>query len=492
MTVRSQSRLLRTLALGALGFTLLGGCEPYPVDDAEPMRASQESDIKIANSLSTAALVFNGISTNAQANLLMRTNALSTLFNNTSTADGNFIRNQLTDPNARQFMKYLVGCALSSSQTLPWQSSGGHSGVWMGGAGLCTQWRDIPPSAACMRQVSACILARNNAVNRRVELSVRGAHLDGTAFSLEEAPLLVEYDPDVPTTDMPIQSFNACATPTVGGERDCGWIKDRIGTCTPNSWVRLGAGSMAQDTSGLCTGPVLGKNKDIRAVLRVCSGIAGCDDEGPRFVAKSTGVCSPVQNPSVSFQCPASGYFNVMMAPWNSTESLGLLYVGEDSTAQNAAYPVSEAQAFRIREGAFYGNLFTRGVAAEVTVIPSKTGRGDGAREITHSLMSGSVYPQMYVCHDPGWVQGAAYATHRVCAIPDMGANCAAKLVGSCQAPTTGCGTFDAPPVTGDGDYDDCKDPDLTTWSEPVTVYLNGPCDLMPAGQVNLCKRHFP
>ena len=150
---RSHSWLLCTFTLGTLGLTLLGasgltllgGCAPSLPGEAEPRLVTRENDIKIANSLSTDALVFNGISTNAQANNLVRTNALWTLFNST-TADGLYIRNQLTDPNARKFMEYLVGCALNSSQTIPWQSSGGHSGVWTGGTGLCTQWKNAAPT----------------------------------------------------------------------------------------------------------------------------------------------------------------------------------------------------------------------------------------------------------------------------------------------------------------------------------------------------------
>ncbi len=491
MTIRSWSRPLRICLLGALGLTLQGGCETHPLDEAAPMRMTQEGGIKIANACPAEVVVFNGISTNAQANFLMRTSALGSLFNNATTEEGNFIRDQLTDPNARHFMKYLAGCALSAAQTLPWQSSGGHSGAWMGGAGLCTQWLDSAPSDDCLERVSACILARISGVNRRVELSCRGMDSNGTAFSLEAQPSSVEYDPEVPATDKPIESFLACASSTTDSSRNCGWSKDFIGSCTPGAWVQLGAGSQAKDAAGVCSGHVLGNSTAPETILRVCEGIVGCNRQGERFLTESTGGCSPTQKPSASFTCPPSGFFNVMKAPRSSWQALGSVNVEVLATEENeAAYRLSEAQAFPFREGAFYGNLFSKKkLAAEVTVTPNRTGVGDGTRTISPSLVVGSVYPDMYVCHDPEWEQGAAYATHRVCALPGLNANCAATAVGPCNGGAASCATSDAGPVLGDGDYDGCQDLSGVTWNDPVTVFLNGPCDLMPAGQPLLCKR---
>jgi hypothetical protein len=490
MIVRSHSWLLCALVLGASGLTLLEGCEPSPLGEAEPLLVTQESDIKIANSLSTQALVFNGISTNARANLLVRQSALGALFSST-TVDGDFIRNQLVDPSARQFMKYLASCALSSTQSLPWQSSGGHSGVWAGGAGLCTQWLNSPPTPACLMQVSSCILARNNAVNRRVELSLRGKSLDGTAFSLQAQPPSVAYDPDVPASDVPLASFQPCSGATMGVQRNCGWSQDYIGSCTPGAWVRLGAGGQAVGADGSCHSSAIGSSTGSQAMLRVCSGIVGCDNEGPRFLAQSSGNCNPAseQRPAVSFSCPVGGFFNVMKAPWDSSQDLGTVSVAvglEQPPMPTGRYPVPEKAAFPFREGAFYGNLFTDGVASEVTVIPSRAG-GDGTQLISRPLVAGSVYPKMYVCPDPEWTEAAAYATHRVCSLPNQSSNCAATVVGSCD---TVCSTSDAPPVAGDGDYGSCQGPlQSGTWTEPVTVFLNGPCDVMPGGMSGLCHR---
>ena len=175
-----------------------------------------------------------------------------------------------------------------------------------------------------------------------------------------------------------------------------------------------------------------------------------------------------------------------MKAPVDPADPLGTVNVAV-SLDPNATYPVSETVAFPYREGAFYGNLFTSNLAAEVTVIPSKTG-GDGTQQISRSLVSGSVYPEMYVCPDPGWTQAAAYATHRVCALPNQGANCAATVLDSCNRV---CGTSDAAPVLGDGDYGTCKSPQGTLWPEPITVFLHSPCDLMLMlnGGSGMCSR---
>jgi hypothetical protein len=487
MKIHPRSCLLLALFLGASGLTLLGGCGPSLLEEAEPEPVTQRSAIKIANSLSTDALVFNGISTNTQARGMMSTYSLASLFNNTMTQEGNFIRDQLTDPNARRFMKYLVGCALGSDQTLPWQSSGGHSGTWVGGAGLCTQWLNGPPSAVCLNRVSACILTRNSGVNRRIELSLRGKDAQGNALSLEAQPTLVEYSPEPPAAEQPLASFQACASPSTNLKRNCGWFKGNIGKCTPGSWVRLGAGGQAREANNACTAPVLGSSTSAKGMLRVCEGIVGCDDEGARFLARSDQSCSSLQTqPALSFACPASGFFNVMKAPKDSTQQLGTMTVGVEQTPSNGAvYPLSEEQAFPFREGAFYGNLFTGRLASEVTVI-RPTGLGDGTRVLSRSLFPGSVYSDMYVCHDPEWTAGAAYATHRVCAVPSQSANCAATVVGSCA---TVCATSDAPPALGDKDYGSCQDGLQRLWSEPVTVFLNGPCDLMPVDQPGLCGR---
>jgi hypothetical protein len=44
--------------------------------------------------------------------------------------------------------------------------------------------------------------------------------------------------------------------------------------------------------------------------------------------------------------------------------------------------------------------------------------------------------------------------------------------------------------LSGDGDFERCRDPGNTVWGEPVTVYLNGACDLVDDQHRDLCKRY--
>ena len=76
-----------------------------------------------------------------------------------STADG------------RSFLSYLVGCALTSSQTL---TTGSYS--FTGSLGLAPEWTTGALSLSDRRWVSACVLARSNSAGSSVSLSMRGTN----------------------------------------------------------------------------------------------------------------------------------------------------------------------------------------------------------------------------------------------------------------------------------------------------------------------------
>jgi hypothetical protein len=162
----------------------------------------------------------------------------------------------------------------------------------------------------------------------------------------------------------------------------------------------------------------------------------------------------------------------------------------ETGTSANTTYGSSEGEVFRYREGAFYGTLFdTRALATTVQVHSSGLLTGKDA------IVQGSVYRKMFSCYAPEWLEGMAYATHRVCALPDSQGNCAATVAGPCVHPsepgfpTSMCQVEDGPLVSGDGDFEQCYDPSETLWMEPVTVYLHGPCDLLRSSS-SLCARN--
>jgi hypothetical protein len=470
----------------ALGVMLLGapGCQPeMPGVEGELESGTVAREMRVANSLTTQALVLNALSTNPTANHLLATGGLAPLFD--PVAGNSYLRLQLRDPDAQSFMSYLVGCALPAGHHVLWKDPLTLTvRSWEGQTGLCPQWKTGAPSQECKNRVSACLLARNNALGRRVELSLRGEDaLQPTLFALENETRPVEYDPDLGNGRVP--SYETCTPAQTGMNRDCGWKADFIGRCTAGQPVRLGAGGKAPDQCA--TGAALGTWSGARMMLRVCDGIIGCDQGSPRQLGQSEGTCATPQA-AVTFTCPASGYFNVMSAPYDSTLT-GNVHVGvELSTPAATSYRLSEKAVFRIREGAYYGNIFDAGALA-TKVFVDESGRIQGKDQV----VEGSVYRKMFSCQAPEWTDAAAYASHRVCALPGSGANCAAQPVGDCidyanrAYPASKCRKEDGAVVLGDGDFGECYDSAGTLWKEPITVFLHEPCGLTPGASSSTC-----
>ena len=474
---------LGTLVLTVSTLLSAGGCHPDALDSAPdgPVFMT-EQPLRVANSLTTQALVLNAISTNPQAIPLLVGNGLVPLF--APTTGNAYLQQQLRDPDARQVMSYLVSCALPRGSNVTWMDpSTGLTNVWEGKLGLCPQWKNAAPTEACERWVSACLLARNNAQGRRVELSLRGEDSSRpTLFSLESATKPVQFDPN---TDAPVPSYGACGSPGTSVSRDCGWKAEGIGRCVPGQAVRLGAGARAPDQCG--SGAVLGAASGARMMLRVCDDIFGCDHGDGRRLERSEGSCATT-SAAVTFTCPASGFFNVMSAPYDSAQT-GTVTVGvETSTQASTRYPLSEAEAFFLREGAYYGNIFEPDSLA-VSVYVDREGKTRGKDQI----VQGSVYRKMYSCQAAGWSGTAAYATHRLCAVPGMGSNCAATSLGLCVDPTDSrfpasrCQYDDGRLVKGDGDFEVCSDASGDKWMEPITVFLHNACGVVPGAPPDVC-----
>ncbi|WP_342381484.1 hypothetical protein NVS55_17780 [Myxococcus stipitatus] len=487
VTVRRPPSWVVSLLLWALA-----GCGGDVTSTQSPAAEIGESrsEIRIANSLSTDALVLNAIGTNGTATTLLATSSLDSLFDGTAFGGHPHISRQLHDPDARKFMEYLVSCALGPSQVLayfdPTPSSGGPR-LWGGKAGLCTKWLTSPPSQECLNRVSACLLSRNNALGRRVELSIRG-EVQGapSVFYLEPVTRPAEYDP---STAQKLASFATCAMGESGAQRNCGWTAHGIGRCTAGATVWAGAGGAVA-----CPGASLGASAGSRMVLRVCSGVVGCNTGADTLLGEGDGSCAGT-DPVVSFTCPAEGYYSVMTAPWDSADS-GVASVATTSTAVQA-YALSEAQVYGMREGAFYGNIFDRkALATEVYVEEQRY--GDQLKYVVvgdQVEIQGAIYRKMYSCYDPSWVSGSAYSTHRVCALPNSGANCAATVTGPCWGTATNpqagkCEVNDGTMVPGDGDYERCRDNLNRLWLEPVTTFLHESCGAVEGSDVpKLCER---
>src|SRR5262249_14268036 len=117
-------------------------------------------------------------------------------------------------------------------------------------------------SQACLETVSSCLIARVNALHKKVIISVRGE--SSCLFPLQpRVPVQTEYR-ETDGTKIPSLDESPCAPGTAAGDatRDCGWKARYVGSCTPGEHVSLTVGG--------------------NAMVRVCRGIYGCDHEDRR------------------------------------------------------------------------------------------------------------------------------------------------------------------------------------------------------------------
>jgi len=100
----------------------------------------------------------------------------------------------LADAEGRELLTYIVSCALPEGTTIVAEHPTTHDPLeFFGGLGLAAEWEDQPLDQAGRGWVSACLLARVNANDVTVPISLRGPHaqLDTTAaeradWTLEE------------------------------------------------------------------------------------------------------------------------------------------------------------------------------------------------------------------------------------------------------------------------------------------------------------------
>ncbi len=454
--------------------------------------ASSTSNQLATNQLATNALTTNQLATNQLATNQLATNQLATNGLTSGELADPEVVHAMEDPGAREVMRYLVSCALAPDMQVTWTSKfTGLRETWNGGLSLCPDWFLGPLSLACQERVSACLLARNNAFGTSVLFSMRGRVASGDAIELgrEVAPHTKR-----PGTHDDVLSFIECAPGTPGVQPDCGWQPAQIGRCTPHAKVHIAAGNTL---AGSCQGDVLGQSAG-DTVLRVCDGTSGCDPGDPRVLGENDDACGQVE-PSLSFACPESGYFSVMIG----AAITGKLRKGRAgaSSDERLDFPASEDQVFRWREGAFYGNLFTGLNPAKPQVRVNGIGEVENwnadlqqwvpGTELSQQF-DGVVYQQMFACASANWAAPEAYLMHRVCAGEDPKTglyrrNCAAEAVGTCRDV---CAYDDGKPVLGDHDFQDCH-AGGRVWSEPLTTILNRPCDLLGAGDPS-CATVYP
>lgn len=155
----------------------LTGCGRKP--RTEPPAGPPDPQAPSANdSITHNAMTFNAMTFNAlmlHVNEKLRDFSLEQVVAPGSPFEPDLER----DPYSREFMEYLVSCALPEGEQIVWRSY-----TWNGELGLCPAWKQSAPDIACQELVSSCLLARVNAYGESVQLSLRGLFTDNAPLPL--------------------------------------------------------------------------------------------------------------------------------------------------------------------------------------------------------------------------------------------------------------------------------------------------------------------
>ncbi|WP_437283498.1 hypothetical protein WME90_23860 [Sorangium sp. So ce375] len=470
------------------------------------------------NGLSAEALTRNALIANPRANPVMVTVPLATA----SYADDGgdlALRYQLRHEPTREVMRYLVACALEQGQSVSYtDTSTGEEFTFDGKIGICPVWGVDQAGPKCQQLVSACMLSLVNAMGRSITVSMRGQ-----AFP-EHRPGLLTPAPSVrvvTTTEdgEPIPSFRRCLVDSQGTSRSCGWTAEHVGSCTPGSIVYIATGGAP--LTGCSDDPASAAGLPVSdTVLRVCSGIRGCDAGSPEHINQSEVGCNGRAEPALRFVCPSSAYFSLMSGPRTSVRASLATPAGSGAAAlqkvrhfsvasrprpsppappgaisvaeaefRAAVYPAAEADVFSWREGAFYGNLWGN----EPLHPRLKAGMNEVDRNgnfnpaPTPREFSGqAIYQHAFACTGEYWTDHAAYVGERLCAGAEGEIDCVATSVGACDEsllvtdcpPLHKCAVTDGGLVEGDRDFQKCEGGERT-WGHPITVFLNHPSDVV-------------
>ncbi len=179
MNHRSFSPLLCAAVLSSLPL----GCAATAIESAEEVGTTTQAQ-EAANGLTENALSVNALSVNALSVNALSVNALSV---------NSLVSSALNDASMRTVLKYLVGCALRPEQsiTLEVPTGSGSFYTYNGQLGLYPDWSTgACPADTCQPWVSACVIARINAVGHVVPLSLRGSALTTDAAELTEYPMV--------------------------------------------------------------------------------------------------------------------------------------------------------------------------------------------------------------------------------------------------------------------------------------------------------------
>ena len=172
-----------------------------------------------------AALTNNALTNNALTNNALTNNALL------STA--------LTDPNAREVLKYIVSCALPPTSQVSFVADGvsysypgqlGLAAPWGGAGGTC--------NTTCQQWVSACVMARVDYLGAQVLISVRGDTPALAATRSEQNTYTVREGTYFGNIFLANPQRYACVAPgrtglpRVCGPTTAGCVVENLGSCS--------------------------------------------------------------------------------------------------------------------------------------------------------------------------------------------------------------------------------------------------------------------
>ncbi|WP_437833096.1 hypothetical protein [Sorangium sp. So ce1153] len=406
-------------------------------------------------------------------------------------------QNSTLEPLAVQLMDYIVYFALNEGQTVSVDVGPKHY-EWNGHMGACASsgtamgdWFNKLPTNACLEAVSASVLARVNALDKVVVLSMRGP---GSPLALhDKVPVETRYrEKDGSTGEaIEIESFSRCdgGGGPASATDNCGWSARYVGQCMAQKF-----GETENRKVTLKLGPVQVSPSPV--FVRVCAGIHGCNDGAypeadfrKKYIEhiKSAMLKSP--DYAVEFECPANGpmmdvseadavpeasygYFSVML-PEKSAAFDVVPVATEELT-----YPAPEVDVFRYREGAFYGNIFDSTSASDA----------GSSKDV--------LFDKQYACFSKYLTVGDANIADRLCALPWSGAteNCFVNVPKPCAADIPGtansCACNESDANTGLV-YASCVEGG-SHWEYPITSYLNHPCDLSRSADCSSLLTWYP